>query len=103
MAALRQREWTMSIDLKDAYFHIPVVKRSRKYLHFVIGDKVFQFRALPFGLSTAPLVFTRVIQHDSHLCTYLQDKGAHVLRRLATRGSRQIGADASHALASRSV
>ena len=27
----------------------------------MIGDKVYQFRALPFGLSTAPLLFTRVI------------------------------------------
>ena len=28
VAALRQGEWTMSIDLKDAYFHIPVAKRG---------------------------------------------------------------------------
>ena len=27
----------------------------------MIEDKVFQFRALPVGLSTAPLVFTRVM------------------------------------------
>ena len=51
----------MSIDLKDAYFHILIAKQSRRYLQFVINDKVFQFRALPFGLSTTPLIFTRVM------------------------------------------
>ena len=29
MVALRQGEWTTSLDLKDAYFHIPVAKSSR--------------------------------------------------------------------------
>ena len=61
MAALRQGEWTTYKDLKDAYFHLPITKRSRKYLRFMIGDKVYQCRALPFRLSTTPLVFTRVI------------------------------------------
>ena len=61
MAALRQGEWTTSINLKEAYFHIMIAKRSRKYLCFMIGDKFYQFRALSFRLSTAPLVFTRVM------------------------------------------
>ena len=61
MAAMRQGDWTTSIDLKDAYFHIPVAKRSRKYLRFVVNGKAYQFRALPFGLASAPLVFTRVM------------------------------------------
>ena len=59
--SLRPAEWTMSIDLKDTYLHILLTKWSRKYLRFMIGNKVFQFRALPFGLSTAPLVFIRVM------------------------------------------
>ena len=58
---LESRGMTTSIGLKHAYFHILIAKRSRKYLCFVIGDKVYQFRVLPFGLLTAPLVFTRVM------------------------------------------
>ena len=34
---------------------------SRKFLRFVAGGKVYQFRVLCFGLSTAPQVFTRVM------------------------------------------
>ena len=50
----------VSIDLKDAYFQIPIHPESRKYLRFVFAGTVYQFRALCFGLSTAPQVFTRV-------------------------------------------
>ena len=51
-------EWVMSIDFKDAYFHLPVQNQSRKYLRFHVEGKTYQFKALPFGLSTAPLEFT---------------------------------------------
>ena len=52
--------WTTSLDLADAYFHCPIAPSFRKYLRFVWNDQVFQFRALPFGLAIAPLVFTKL-------------------------------------------
>ena len=61
MAAMRQADWAISIDLKDPYFHIPMAKRSRKYLRFVVRGRAYQFRALPFRLSTALLIFTWVM------------------------------------------
>ena len=39
-------------------FHIPIQERSRKYLRFYIQGQTYQFKALPFGLSTAPMEFT---------------------------------------------
>lgn len=48
----------ISLDVQDAYFHILVHPDSRKYLRFVFEDQIFQFRALCFGLLTAPQVFT---------------------------------------------
>ena len=54
--------WTTSLDLMDAYFHIPIAPSFRKCLRFVSDNAVYQFRTLPFGISTAPLVFTRVFQ-----------------------------------------
>ena len=33
-ASLRRGEYTTSIDLKDAYFHIPMARSSRKFLRF---------------------------------------------------------------------
>ena len=47
-------EWVSSIDLSDAYLHIPIHPNSRKYLRFCYRSQVFQFTSLPFGLATAP-------------------------------------------------
>ena len=56
--SLQQGKWVTSIDFKDAYFHIPIQEQSRKYLRFHVQGQTYQFKALPFGLSTAPLEFT---------------------------------------------
>ena len=53
--------WGVSLDLTDAYFHVPIHPRSRKYLRFCVKGQVFQFRSLPFGLATAPRVFTQLM------------------------------------------
>ena len=58
---LHRGEWLASIDLKDAYFYIPIVNRHRPYLRFAFEGRVFQFNVLPFGLSTAPRVFTKML------------------------------------------
>ena len=58
--SLQQGEWVTSLDFIDAYFHIPIQEQSRKYLRFHVQGQTYQFKALPFGLSTAPLEFTVV-------------------------------------------
>ena len=55
-------EWVSSIDLSDAYLHIPIHPNSRKYLRFCHRSQVFQFISLPFGLATAPQVFTMIVK-----------------------------------------
>ena len=35
--SLQQGELVTSIDFKDAYFHIPMQKQSKKYLRFHVG------------------------------------------------------------------
>ena len=55
-------EWVLSIDLSDAYLHIPIHPLSRKYLRFCHRSQVFQFTSLPFGLATAPQVFTMIVK-----------------------------------------
>ena len=63
--ALHRGDWAVSIDLKYAYFHVPIHAKSKRLLRFALTDsnglRVFQFRALPFGLTSAPRVFTKVI------------------------------------------
>ena len=60
--SLQQGEWVTSLDFSDACFHIPIHSGSRKYLRFHFQNQSFQFRALPFGLSTAPMEFTCVVK-----------------------------------------
>jgi hypothetical protein len=49
--AIRAGDWAVSIDLRDAYFHIPIYPEDRKYLRFGWRGRLFQFCVLPFGLS----------------------------------------------------
>ena len=43
LVAIQQGDWATSVDLTDAYFHIPIRLWFRKYLRFVAGGSVFQF------------------------------------------------------------
>ena len=60
LLSVREGDFLASLDLKDAYFQIPIHRSSRKLLRFTSEGTVYQFRALCFGLSTAPQVFNRV-------------------------------------------
>lgn len=51
-----------TIDIKDAYFFVKVGNKSRKYLRFVWNDQLYEFNVLPFGLCTAPFVFTKIMK-----------------------------------------
>ena len=48
-----------SIDLKDAYYSIPVAKGDRKYLMFEWQGSYYQ---IPNGLSHAPRLFTKILK-----------------------------------------
>ena len=81
LQSLRPGDWMVSLDLQDAYLQVPVHPTSRRYLRFCVGDAVYQFRALCFGLSTAPQAFTCVMapvssimhHHGFRLLRYLDD------------------------------
>ena len=51
-----------SIDFKDAYFQIPIQNQSRICLRFHAHGQSYQFRALQFGLSTAPMESTVMVK-----------------------------------------
>ena len=81
LEASRPGAWCTSLDFQDAFLHIPIALRHRKYLRFSVQGQVFQFRTLPFGLTTSPCVFTRVVKavgafvhsHGLHMIQYLDD------------------------------
>ena len=59
--SIQKGDWVTSLDLTNAYLHVPIHPSSSKFLHFCYQDEVFQFRVLPFGLSVSPRVFTCVV------------------------------------------
>ena len=59
---LRKGDWLVKVDLKDAYFSIPISRQHRRFLCFQFNNKLYQFNCLPFGLASAPWVFTKTLK-----------------------------------------
>ena len=51
-----------SIDLKDAYYLVPIAKEHRKYLRFYWKGFLCQYTCMPNGLSSAPRCFTKLMK-----------------------------------------
>ena len=51
-----------SIDLRDAYYHVPIAQVHRKYLRFIWQNELYQFCALPNGLTSGPRIFTKILK-----------------------------------------
>ena len=58
--AVRPGDWAASIDIQDAYLHVPMSVSVQKLLRFRIGSATYQFGVLPFGLSTSPREFSKL-------------------------------------------
>ena len=72
MSAMRQHLWAVSLDIKDAYLHVPIHPAFRKFLHLAFLGRIYRFRVLPFGISTAPYAFTRIVRD---LAAHFHSKG----------------------------
>ena len=59
---VRQGDWLTKVDLKDAYFTILIRQKFRHLLHFTFQEESYEFTCLPFGLSSAPWVFTKTLK-----------------------------------------
>lgn len=61
-----------TLDLKDAYFCLAVNEHDKKKLRFIWKSQMYQFNVLPFGLCTAPFVFTKLLKP---VLKYLRSSG----------------------------
>ena len=59
---VEQNAFMAAVDLKDAYYSVPVCKEDRKYLRFWWDGQLYQFTCLPNGLSSAPRLFTKILK-----------------------------------------
>ena len=51
-----------SVDLKDAYYTVPIHSDHQKYLKFMFNGTLYQYTCLPNGLSSAPRIFTKLLK-----------------------------------------
>ena len=49
-----------SVDLKHAYYSVPVHEYDQRFLQFEYRQSLFQFTCLPMGLSSSPRIFTKI-------------------------------------------
>lgn len=66
----------MTIDLKDASFHIGIRPEHWKFLRFAFRGKAYQYCVLPFGLALSPCAFMKYMDaalasSPGHLSTEL--------------------------------
>ena len=52
----------MSYDVMSGYYHVGLFHESRKYVGFEWGGKYYVYNCFPFGLSTAPWFFSKVMR-----------------------------------------
>ena len=51
-----------SLDLRDAYYSVPIAESDRKYLKFFWNNTLYHFKALPNGLGSGPRLFTKILK-----------------------------------------
>ena len=73
---LKANDWMVKIDLKDAYFTVPIHPTHQPFLRFMVNQQPYQFTCLPFGLSCAPWVFTKVMKPIS---IFLRSMGVRMI------------------------
>ena len=96
---IQENDYFTSIDMKDAYFSVPINSAYRRYLKFIWDGQLFHFVCVPFGLSSAPKLFTKLLRpifawfrQQSIRCSYYIDDSLNMgkNRDVCVRNSRTI-------------
>lgn len=69
---LQREDYMASIDLSQAYCHVPINKRHQRFLCFVYRETVYKWTCLPFGLASAPQAFAQL---SNWVAAFLREKG----------------------------
>jgi len=60
--SIEEGSYMASVDLKDAFFSVPINRDHQKYLKFRHKDKLYKFIAMPNGYGPAMRVFTKILK-----------------------------------------
>jgi len=73
---LKMGDCMTSIDLKDAYFSVPMHESYQRFLRFIWGSKRYAFQGLPFGLSSTSRIFTKLLKP---VAAFLRKQGYRII------------------------
>lgn len=80
LSSFRNAKYISSIDLRKAFWQIPLDESSKEKTAFaVVGRGLFQFVTMPFGLKNAAQTQQRLVdtifgpRYEPHVFTYLDD------------------------------
>ena len=59
---LQPGDYMTSVDLRHAYVHVGIAECHRDLFTFEYNHRWYRYRVMPFGLSSAPRTFTKVIK-----------------------------------------
>ena len=59
---IKPSSYMASIDIRHAYYSVPIAVEHRKFLRFQWKDKIFQYTCLPNGIACAPRYFTKLLK-----------------------------------------
>uniref|UniRef100_A0AC35GGH6 Reverse transcriptase domain-containing protein n=1 Tax=Panagrolaimus sp. PS1159 TaxID=55785 RepID=A0AC35GGH6_9BILA len=62
LMSLRGKKYFTALDLASGYYQIPMADKDKEKTAFSALGELFQFVVLPFGLSTSPACFNRMMQ-----------------------------------------
>lgn len=63
---VHQNDWFTSVDLKDAYFHIPYIPHQ-KFLWLTLQGVYYEYHVLPFSLFLSLRVFVCFTLHSAEV------------------------------------
>ena len=59
---LKPNDFMAKIDLKEAYLTVPIWKGHQQFPRFLWKGTQWEFACLPFGIASAPRVFTKILK-----------------------------------------
>jgi len=90
---LKEGDYMTTINLKDGFFHVPVLPSHQPLMSFQWEGKTYVFQVLPSGMSASPWLFTCFVQATVH---HLRRQGRSLAGRMATSPKGQAGTVLSH-------